>query len=137
MDSLKNKKAQTIKDFFDNTLIYSKKTKLIRNWSTKGFYNNIFQNFLNNNNITPFSRRGSFGSVFAERLNRTIRDFLESPVFEKVDDNWIDVLSLITKHYKNRVSTSTNLTPIQCPLKTNEGYIDQNFVEKRKKIKPN
>ena len=45
-------------------------------------------------------------------------------------------MSLITKHYKNRVSTSKNLTPIQCPLKKNEGLIHQNFVEKRNKIKP-
>ena len=52
----------------------------------------MFQDFLIENNIRLYSRNSSFGSVFAERFNRTLRDLLERPVFEKGNGNWFDVL---------------------------------------------
>ena len=54
-----------------------------------------------------YSRNTSLGAVFAERLQRTFRDLLIRPVFEKGDNNWIDLLSGKTKQYDNRVDTST------------------------------
>ena len=48
----------------------------------KEFYNIIFQDFLNKNNIKIYSRNTSLGGAFAERFNRTIRDLLKKPVFE-------------------------------------------------------
>ena len=72
---LKNKNAQTIKDSFENILISSKrKPNLIETDRGKEFYNNIFQDFLNKNNIKLYSRNSSYGAVFAERFNRTVRD---------------------------------------------------------------
>ena len=72
---LKNKNAQTIKDSFENILISSKrKPNLIESDRGKEFYNYIFQDFLNKNNIKFYSRKSSVGAVFAERFNRTIRD---------------------------------------------------------------
>ena len=134
---LKNKYAQTIKDSFENILISSKrKPNLIESDRGKEFYNNIFQDFLNKNNIKLYSRNSSFGSVFAERFNRTIRDLLKRPVFEKGDGNWIDVLPTITKQYNNKVHSSTKLTPIQASIKKNEGYVYKNLLDKRNKIKP-
>ena len=134
---LKNKNAQTIKDSFEYTIINSKrKPNLIESDRGKEFYNNIFQNFLNENNIKLYSRNTFLGAVFAERFNRTIRDLLKRPVFEKAESNWIDVLPTITKHYNNKVHSSTKLTPIQASLKKNEGYVYKNLLDKRKKIKP-
>ena len=53
---LKNKNAQTIKDSFENILINSKrKTNLIESDRGKEFFNNIFQDFLNKNNIKLYS----------------------------------------------------------------------------------
>ena len=96
--NLKNKNAQTIKDSFDNILISSKrKPNLFETDRGKEFYNNIYQDFLNKNNVKLYSRNSSFGSVFAERFNRTFRDLLKGPVFEKGESNWIDVLPTITK----------------------------------------
>ena len=87
---IKNKNAITIKDSFENILKNSKrKPNLMETDRAKEFYNNIFQEFLNKNNIKIYSRISSFGSVFAERLNRTIRDLLKKPVFEKGDGKWI------------------------------------------------
>ena len=119
---LKNKNAITIKDSFENILISSeRKPDLIESDRGKQFYNNIFQDFLNKNDIKHYSRNSSYGAVFAERFNRTIRDLLKKVVFEHGDANWIDVLQSITKQYNNRVHSATKLTPIQASLKKNEG----------------
>ena len=83
-----------------------------------------------------YSRNSSFGSVFAERFNRTIRDLLKKPVFEKGDGNWIDVLPTITKQYNNRIHSSTKLSPKDASLKKNEGFVYKNILDKRKKVKP-
>ena len=134
---LKNKNAQTIKDSFENILINSKrKPNLIESDRGKEFYNNIFQDCLNKNNTKLYSRNSSYGAVFAERFNRTIRGLLKKIVFEKGDGNWIDVLAMITKQYNNRIHSSTKLTPIQASLKKNEGYVYKNLLDKRKKVKP-
>ena len=134
---LKNKNAQTINDSFENILINSKrKPNLIETDRGKEFYNNIFQDFLNKNNIKLYSRNSSYGAVFAERFNRTIRDLLKKIVFEQGDAKWIDVLPTITKQYNNRIHSSTKLTPIQASLKKNEGYVYKNLLDKRKKVKP-
>ena len=134
---LKNKNAQTIKDSFENILTNSKrKPNLIESDRGKEFDNNIFQDFLNKNNIKHYSRNSSYGAVFAERFNRTIRDLLKKIVFERGDANWIDVLQTITKQYNNKTHSSTKLTPIQASLKKNEGYVYKNLLDKRKKVKP-
>ena len=88
------------------------------------------------NIIKFYSRNSSYGAVFAEWFNRTIRDLLKKIVFEQGDGNWIDILPKITKQYNNRVHTSTKLTPIQASVKKNEGYVYKNLLDKRKKIKP-
>ena len=134
---LKNKNAQTIKDSLENIIINSKrKPNLIETDRGKEFYNNIFQDFLIKNNIKIYSRNSSYGAVFAERFNRTIRDLLKKIVFENGDGNWIDILPSITKQYNNRIHSSTKLSPKDASLKKNEGYVYKNLLDKRKKIKP-
>ena len=134
---LKNKNAQTIKDSFENILISSKrKPNLIESDRGKEFHNNIFQDFLNKNNIKLYSRNSSYGAVFAERFNRTIRDLLKKIVFEQGDAKWIDILSTITKQYNNRIHSSTKLSPKDASLKKNEGYVYRNLLDKRNKFKP-
>ena len=131
---LKNKNAQTIKDSFETILISSKrKPKLIESDRGKEFHNNIFQDFLNKNDIKLYSRNTSSGAVFAERFIFSIRNLLKRPAFEKGVGNWIDVLPTIKKHYNNRIHSSTKLTPIQASLKKNEGYVYKNLLDKRKK----
>ena len=133
---LKNKNAQTIKDSSENILINSKRfPNLIELDRDKGFYSNIFQDFLNKNDIKLYSRNSSYGAVFAERFNGTNRDLLKKPVFEKGDSNWTDILSTVTKQYNNRIH-STKLSPKDASLKKNEGFVYKNLLDKRKKIKP-
>ena len=129
---LKNKNAQAIIDSFKNILINSKrKPNLIESDRGKEFNNNIFQDFLNKNNIKISSRNTSLGAIFAERFNRTIRDLLKKPVFEK--GNWIDIISTITKQCNKTIHSSTKLTPIQDSSKKNEGYVYENLLDKRNK----
>ena len=133
---LKNKNAQTIKDSFEKILIKSKRSpNLIETDRGKEFYNNIFQDFLNKNNIKLYSRNSSLGAVFAERFNSTIRDFLKKIVFEQGDAKWIDVLPTKTKQYNNRIHISTKLSPKDASLKKNEGFVYNNLLDKRKKTK--
>ena len=113
-----------------------RKLNLIESDCAREFFNNIFQDFLNENNIKIYSRITSYGAVFAERFNRTIRNLLKRPVFEKGDGKWIDILPTITKQYIDRIHSSTKLTPIQASLKKNEGFVYKNLLDKRKKIKP-
>ena len=134
---LKSKNAIILKDSFESILISSKrKPNLIESDRGKEFYNIILQDFLNKNKILLYSRNCSFGSAFAERFNRTIRDLLKKIVFEKRDGNFIDVLPTITKQYKNRIHSSTKLTPIKASLKKNEGFVYKYLLHKRKKITP-
>ena len=134
---LKNKNAQTIKNSFENIIINSKrKPNLIKSDRGKEFYNNIFQDFLNKNNIKIYSRNTNLGAGLAEGFNRTIRDLLKKPVFEKSDGNWIDILPTITKQNNYRIHSSIKLTPKDASLKKNEGYVYKSLLDKRKKIKP-
>ena len=47
----------------------------------------MFQNFSKNKNVKLYPVNSSYGAVFAERFNRTIRDLLKRPVFEKSASN--------------------------------------------------
>ena len=76
------------------------------------------------------------GAVFAEKFNRTNRDLLRKPVFEKGDGYWLDILPTVTKEIINRVYSSSKLSPIQAFLKMNEGFVYQKLLDKRKEIKP-
>ena len=121
---LKNKNAQSIKGSIENILITSKrKPNLIESDRGKSFYKNIFQDFLNKNNIKLYSRNTSIGAVFAECFNHTIRDLLKKPVFEKGDVNWIDVIPIITNQYNNRLHSSTKLTPKNASLKKTKNLL--------------
>ena len=131
---VKNENAQTIKDSIESVTLTSKrKPNLIESDRGKEFYNEIFRNFLNNINIKHYSRSTSLGVVFAERFDRTIRDLLKRPVFEKGDGNWIDVIPTITKQCINGKHSSTKLTPIQGSFYENEGFVYKNLLDKRKK----
>ena len=124
MDNYSQKNAQTIKNSFGNILVSSKRSiNCIETDCGKEFYNSIFQDFLNKNNIKLYSRNSSYGAVFVERFNRLIRDLLKKIVFERGDANWIDVLPKITKQYDNRVHISIKLSPKDASIKKNEGFV--------------
>ena len=130
---LKIKKAQT-KTYSSKIILKNSKRKpnLIETVRDKGFFNSMFQNFLVNNSFRHYSRNTYVGAVFAEKFNRTIRNLVKRPVFEKGNGKWIDVLQTITKQYINRIHSSTKLTPIQASLKKIEGFDYNNLLDEEK-----
>ena len=134
---LKNKFAQTITDEVSNLINESKrKPNLIETDDGKEFVNKTFNDFLKPNDIKRYSRYTNKGAVFAERFNRTIRNLLKKPVFEKGNANWLDELSLVIKKYNNTIHHSTKMTPIDASKRKNEEEIYNNLVDKRNKRKP-
>ena len=118
-------------------MISSKRSpNLLEGHRDRGFYNNVFQDFLFENKIKVYSRNSSLGAVFAEGFNRTIRDLLKKIVFERGDGKLIDILPTITKQYNNRIHSSTKLSPKDASLKKNEGFVYRNLLDKRNKIQP-
>ena len=134
---LKNKFAKTVTEEFSNIINNSKrKPELLETDDAKIFTNKMFIDFLKLNDIKRYSRYTSKGAVFAERFNRTIRDLLKKPVFEKGNANLIDEFSTITTKYNNKIHNSTKMTPSQSSKKSNENEVYTNLQDKRKKRKP-
>ena len=133
----RSRNGLTITNSIENFLPYSKrKPNLFETDDGKDFVNKFVFDFSMKNNFKWYCRYTCLEAVFAERFNRTIRDLPGKLVFERGNANWIDVLPNITKHYFNRIHSSTKLTPIEGSLKNNEGYIYHSLLEKRKEVKP-
>ena len=108
---LKNKNSQTIKDSFGKNLLTSKGSpNLIESDDGKEFVNKFRTDSLYKNHIKRSSRYKSPGAVFAEKFNCTIRDIFKKSVFQSSDGNWNEILSTLTKQYKNTKHSTTKLT---------------------------
>ena len=131
---LKNKYSQTITDEFSNNLTKSKRMPLkIESDRGAEFYNSTFQNFLTIKNIHHFSRFTDKGPSIAERGIRTKRNFVNKPVFEKGNADWLSELPSVIKKYNNTIHSSTKMTPLQASKKSNETLVYTNLQDKREK----
>ena len=134
---LKKKIAQTITDEVSNLINKSKKKpNLIETDDGKEFVIKTFNDFLKLNDIKRYSRYTNKLAVFAERFNRTIRNLLKKPVFEKGNANWLDELPSVIKKYNNTIHHSTKMTPVDASKRRNEEEIYNNLQDKRIKRKP-
>ena len=129
---LKNKYAQSITDAFSQIVKSSKrKPNLLETDDGKEYVNKIFNEFLNNNKIKRYSRYTDKGAVFAERFNRTLRNLLKKPVFEKGKADWPSELPSVIKQYKNTIHHSIKMTPVQASKKANEKLVYSNLQDQR------
>ena len=104
---LKYKHAQSITDSFSQIIKTSRrKPNLLETGDGKEYVNKIFNEFLNNNNIQRNSRYTDKGAVIVERYNKTIRNLLKKPVFEKGKADWLSELSSVTNQYNNTIHSS-------------------------------
>ena len=132
--SLKNKFSQSITDAFSEIIKSSnRKPNLLETDDGKEYVNKIFNEFLNNNKIKRYSRYTDKGAVFAERFNKTIRNLLKKPVFEKGKADWLSELPSVIKKYNNTIHHSTKMTPIQASKKINEKLVFSNLTDDRVK----
>ena len=135
---LQNKYAQSITDAFSQTVKTSgRKPNLLKTDDGKEYVNKIFHEFLNNHNIRRYSRNTALGAVFAERFNRTIRNLLIRPVFEKGKASWIDELPSVIKNYNNTIHNSNKMKPIDASKKSNENLVYSNLKDNREFEKQN
>ena len=134
---LKNKYSQTITNEFSNILTTSKR-KPIKIESDRGaeFYNSIFQNFLKSKNIQHYSRYTDKSPSIAERVIRTLRNFLKKPVFLAGNADWLSELPSVIKKYKNTMHSSIKKTPNQASKKSNQKIVYSNLRDDREKQHP-
>ena len=134
---LKNKFSQSITDAFSEIIKSSnRKPNLLETDDGKEYVNKIFNEFLNNNKIKRYSRYTDKGAVFAERFNKTIRNLLKKPVFEKGKADWLSELPSVIKKYNNTIHHSTKMTPIQASKKSNQKLVYNNLKDDREVLKP-
>ena len=134
---LKNKFSQSITDVFSEIIKSSnRKPNLLETDDGKEYINKIFNEFLNNNKIKRYSRYTDKGAVFAERFNKTIRNLLKKPVFEKGRADWLSELSSVVNKCNNTIHQSIKMTPVQASKKVNEKLVYSNLQDKRKKLDP-
>ena len=135
--SLKNKYAQSITDAFSEIIKSSnRKPNLFETDDGKQYVNKIFEEFLNNIDIKGYSRYTDKAAVIAERFNKSIRNFLKKPVFEKGKADWLSELPSVIKKYNNTIHSSIKKTPIQACKKSNEKIIFTNCQDRRVKQQP-
>ena len=134
---LKNKYAQSITDAFSQIIRTSnRKPNLLQTVDGKECVNKIFKEFLNKHNIRRYTRYTDKGAAIAERFDRTIRNLLKKPVFEKVNANWLSELPSVIKQYTDTNHSSTKMTRLQASKKSNEKLVFYNFKDKREFQKP-
>ena len=134
---LQNKNSKTITEEFSIILTTLKRSP-IKFESDRGgkFFNSIFQTFPRSKNIQHYSKFTDKGPSVAERVIRTIRNFLKKPVFEKGNANWLSELPSVIKRYNNTFHPSTKMTPVQASKKANEKLVYSNLKDNREVRKP-
>ena len=132
-----NKNNQTITNDFPNILTTSKRRPL-KLESDRGaeFYSNIFQKFLNSENIHHYSRFTDKSLSIAERVIGTIRKLIKKPIFEKGNADWLSELPSVIKQYNYTIHSSIKMTPNQASKKINEKEVYSNFQDDREVRKP-
>ena len=131
---LRNKKSETKTEEFSNIIKLSKrKPNMLESDRGREFYNSTFKNFLKLNNIHHYSWNTSRGAVFVEIFNRTLRNLLKKPVFEKGKASWIDELQTVMKKYNKTIHHSIKISPIEASKKINEDIVYINLSDKRMK----
>ena len=100
------------------------------------FVNKDFNEFLKPHNIKRYSRYTSYGAVFAEKFNRTLRNLLKKPIFEKGKSNLLIELPSTIKKYNESIHHSTKMSPIDASKKENEDIVYVNLHDRREKREP-
>ena len=135
---LKSKYAQSKTDAFSQIIRTSKrKPNLLETDDGKEYVKKNFIEFLSIIKIKRYSHYTHKGAVFAERLNRSIRNLLKKPIFLAGNADWISELPSVIQQYNNTIHSSTKMTPIQASKKSNEKQVYSNLQDRRVKQQPN
>ena len=93
-------------------LTETSKSKPQKVWSGRGngFYDELFLDFLKQNEIYIYSKNSDLKVVFVERFNRTILDLIKEPMYIEGKACWLNHLDDALEIYYNRVHTTTRMT---------------------------
>ena len=134
---MKNKYSETITNEFSNISTRSKRSPMkLKIDRGAEFYDSIFQNFSKNKNMHHYSRFIDKGPSIAERVIRTIRNFLKKPVFEKGNADWLSEFPSVIKQFNNTIHSSIKMTPNHASKKSNEKEVYSNLRDNREVRKP-
>ena len=110
---LKDKRGTTIVNTFQSILNNSKR-KPNKIWVDQGseFYNNVFKEWLNNNEISMYSTRNEGKSAVAERLIRTLENKVYKHMTAISKNVYFDVLDDIVDECNNTYHRTIKMKPI-------------------------
>ena len=131
---LKDKKGISIVNAF-NKIIKQSNRKPNKIWVDQGgeFYNNVFEEWLSDNDINMYSTYNEGTSVVAERFIRTLKNKLYKHMTGTGKNVYYDVLDDVVKKYNNTKHSTIKMKPID--VKNNKRvYIDEHN-EKDSKFK--
>ena len=130
---LKDKKGISIFNVFDKIIKqYNRKPNKI--WVDQGgeFYNNIFKEWLSDNDIIMYSTYNEGKSVVAERFIRTLKSKLYKRMAAIGKNVYCDVLDDVVNKYNNTKHSTIKMKPID--VRDKRVYIDEHN-EKRSRFK--
>ena len=87
-------------------------------------------------NIQHYSRLTDKGPSIAERLIKTIRNFLKKPVSEKGNADWLSELPSVIRKNKFTIHSSIKMSPNQTCLKKNEKEVYSKIQARRARQQP-
>jgi hypothetical protein len=109
---LKNKSGETVLTAF-KSVVESAKNTPENLWSDEGteFHNSEFKAYCTKHNINLYHTYSGLKAVYAERVNRTIRQKINDYMTEFKTENYIGQLPVIVKEYNDHVHRMTKATP--------------------------
>ena len=122
---LKYKKGISIVNAFDKMIKQSNR-KPNKKWVDQGgeFYNNVFKNWLSNNDIIMYSIYNEGKSVVAERFIRTLKNKLYKHMTATGKNVYYDVLDDVVNKYNNTKHNTIKMKPIDVK-NSKRVYIDE------------
>ena len=123
---LKDKKRISIVNAF-NKIIKQSNRKPNKIWVDQGgeFYNNVFKNWLSDNDIIMYSTYNEGKSVVAERFIRTLKNKLYKHMTATGKNVYYDVLDDIVNKYNSTKHSTINIKPIDVGDNNKKVYIDE------------
>ena len=123
---LKDKKVISIVNTF-NKIIKQSNRKSNKRWVDQGreFYNNVFKNWLSDNDITMYSTYNEGKSVVAERFIRTLKNKLYKHMTATGKNVYYDVLDNVVNKYNNTKHSTIKTKPIDVGDNNKRVYIDE------------
>ena len=110
---LKDKKGISIVNVFDKIIKQSNR-KPNKIWVYQGgeFYNNVFKNWLSDNEIIMYSTHNESKSVVAERFIGTLKNKLYKHMTATGKNVYYDVLDDVVNKYNNTKHSTIKMKPI-------------------------